>query len=188
MTLPNAILFPQAMLPLYIFETKYRKMLKYCLDNDRVFAVALARENEGKKVSSPEPCDVATVGLIRASVDNPDGTSHLILQGLVRVRLLEFTQIKPFRIARVEPMFSVNSSGQDVADLMRRVAHKAMECLSKKSQMPDVIKDFIDEVQDPDLFSDMVGYTLVNDIRQKQHLLETPDVCQRLNDLIPMLG
>src|ERR1700727_206926 len=100
MTLPNAILFPQALLPLYIFEPRYRKMVKECLENQRMFAVALRRT----PTSSPKlvPNRIAGVGLIRACVDKPDGSSNLILQGVSRVRFTNFVREEPYYIGRIE--------------------------------------------------------------------------------------
>jgi Lon protease-like protein len=79
MTLNGAILFPQAMLPLYIFEPRYRKMLQDALESHRMVAIAMQKPNTSRE----SPAQVAGLGLIRAAVKNPDGTSHLILQGLV---------------------------------------------------------------------------------------------------------
>ena len=83
MTLPNATLFPQALLPLYIFEPRYRQMLADALHSHRMFSVAM--QKPGSKRESP--LTVAGLGLIRVSVGHRDGTSHLILQGLARVEL-----------------------------------------------------------------------------------------------------
>ena len=83
MTLPSATLFPQALLPLYIFEPRYRRMLAEALDSNRMFTVAMQRPGRTREI----PCPVAGLGLIRVSVGHNDGTSHLILQGLARVQL-----------------------------------------------------------------------------------------------------
>src|SRR5437870_582166 len=90
MSLPDAILFPQALLPLYIFEPRYRAMLKDALATHRMFSVALMREQPRPGMTEPEPCDVACVGVVRAAVEMPDGTSNVLLQGLHRVRFTEF--------------------------------------------------------------------------------------------------
>ncbi|MEW6160290.1 MAG: LON peptidase substrate-binding domain-containing protein, partial [Verrucomicrobiota bacterium] len=100
MVLPNAILFPQAMLPLYIFEPRYRKMLADALETHRMFLVAMQRPGCQRET----PCAVAGIGLIRASVCHPDGTSHLILQGLARVELTGTVRYKPYRVQRIVPL------------------------------------------------------------------------------------
>src|SRR5437868_9580931 len=99
MTLPNATLFPQALLPLYIFEPRYRRMLADALISHRMFIVAMQKPGRIRET----PSSVAGLGLIRVSVDNPDGTSHLILQGVTRVELAETLQYKPYRTHRVRP-------------------------------------------------------------------------------------
>src|ERR1051325_9805839 len=93
MTLPNATLFPQALLPLYIFEPRYRQMLVDSLESTRMFTVAM--QKPGRSRGTPSP--IAGLGLIRVSVGHNDGTSHLILQGLARVELEETVRYKPYR-------------------------------------------------------------------------------------------
>src|SRR4029078_766182 len=100
MTLPNVTLFPQALLPLYIFEPRYRQMLADALHSNRMFAVAMQKPGNAREV----PLPVAGLGLVRVSVRHRDGTSHLILQGLVRVELEEAVRYKPYRIHRIKPM------------------------------------------------------------------------------------
>src|SRR5437879_2328508 len=100
MTLPNATLFPQALLPLYIFEPRYRHMLADALHSNRMFSVAM--QKPGTERETPAP--VAGLGLIRVSVAHRDGTSHLILQGLARVELEEAVRYKPYRVQRIKPL------------------------------------------------------------------------------------
>src|SRR3954463_15230051 len=94
MTLPSATLFPQALLPLYIFEPRYRQMLADALDSNRMFSVAM--QKPGSSRESPVP--IAGLGLIRVSVGPRDGTPHLILLGLTRVKLTKTVRYKPYRV------------------------------------------------------------------------------------------
>ena len=80
MVLSGACLFPQALLPLFIFEPRYRQMLAASLDGHRMFVIAMARPGSTRET----PLPVAGLGLVRASVENDDGTSNLVVQGLSR--------------------------------------------------------------------------------------------------------
>src|SRR5687768_9813149 len=100
MTLPSATLFPQALLPLYIFEPRYRRMLTDSLNTNRMFSVAMQKPGRTRET----PCPVAGLGLIRVSVGHNDGTSHLILQGLTRVKLQETVQTKPYRVQAIRAL------------------------------------------------------------------------------------
>ena len=97
MVLPQTVFFPHHLLPLRIFEPRYREMLAKALESSRMFAVAM--EQPGQPTSP-----VGGLGLIRSCVTQPDGTSNLILQGVARVRLHHLVQIRPYVIAAPEPV------------------------------------------------------------------------------------
>src|SRR5439155_1718423 len=106
MPLPGAVLFPHALLPLYIFELRYREMLAHALAQERMFCVALLRPESAQWKSEDDFFDIGTIGLIRACVGRGEGTSNLILQGLQRVRFADFVQLDPFPIAELETLRS----------------------------------------------------------------------------------
>src|SRR5580692_422491 len=96
MTLPNATLFPRALLPLYIFEPRYRRMLEESLHSHRMMIVAMRKAGASREV----PCSIAGLGVVRVCVQNEDGASHLILEGISRVELIETVRRRPFRVSR----------------------------------------------------------------------------------------
>src|ERR1700757_4736287 len=117
MTLPNATLFPQAFLPLYIFEPRYRQMLVDSLHTTRMFTVAMQKPGRTRETPSP----VAGLGLIRVSVGHQDGTSHLVLQGIARVELVETVRYKPYRVQRIRPLSSPPCNDVVVDALLAKV-------------------------------------------------------------------
>src|SRR5437764_12509496 len=117
MTLPNATLFPQALLPLYIFEPRYRQMLADTLRSERMFSVAMQKPGRTRE----SPCQVAGLGLIRVSVDHQDGTSHLILQGITRVELRQTLQYKPYRVQCIRPLQAAPNDSVMIDALLAKV-------------------------------------------------------------------
>src|ERR1700679_174128 len=88
MTLPNVAFFPQALLPLQIFEPRYRRMLRDVLATNRLFAVACLDADAVASGGQFEPPHrVACIGLVRACQKNDDGTSRVLLPGLCRVAI-----------------------------------------------------------------------------------------------------
>jgi Lon protease-like protein len=184
MTLPNAILFPRALLPLYIFEPRYRRMLATALQGDRIFAVALRRPNNRRQ----QPHTVMGLGIIRTSVERPDGTSHLILEGLARVRVREYVQLRPYRIARVEPLASIPTAPphlhqQLVAAVQRLTAARAEAGLA----VPKELVETLVAMPDTELLTDLAGHALLADCQAKQQLLEELAVADRLRRLVALL-
>jgi Lon protease-like protein len=181
MTLPNAILFPQALLPLYVFEPRYRKMLKECLENQRMFAVALPHTSTSTKLV---PNRIAGVGLIRACVDKPDGSSNLILQGVSRVRFTDFVQEKPFYIGRIEVLDTVESDALEVEALSVKVLELIGNMHDSGQIHAEGILKFLREIQDYDALADIVTYSFIEDLPTKQEILETLNLRDRLKKVI----
>jgi Lon protease-like protein len=98
MVLSDCYLFPGCFLPLFIFEERYREMLKHALDGDRMFCI-------GTRISKSDDSVLpwSTAGLVRACVKQPDGTSHVMLYGIRRINLNAWSDDRPFRIAEIEP-------------------------------------------------------------------------------------
>lgn len=207
MTLPSATLFPHAMLPLYIFEPRYRQMLADSLHSHRMFSVAMQKPSHVRE----SPSAIAGLGLIRASVLNKDGTSHLIIQGLARVALEETVQRKPYRIERIRPLESHVTDTVTMDALVAKVRELVAERLERgwEANLP-VMKQlaaatasgkasplelftlkhfiqFLDNVADPDQIADLVSCTLLPEAAERQTILETVDLEARLKHLIHFL-
>ncbi len=181
MTLPNAILFPQALLPLYIFEPRYRAMLKESLESQRMFAVALPNDATDKTLV---PHRVAGVGLIRACVDKPDGSSNLILQGVSRVRFTDFVQEKPYYVGRIEVLSTEESDALEVEALSVKVLEMIGAMHDAGEIQADGIMKFLNEIRDYDALADIVTYSFIENVESKQKILETLNLKTRLQKVI----
>jgi Lon protease-like protein len=188
MPLPGALLFPHALLPLYIFEPRYRAMLERALGDDRMFCVALVKPNRSEWRSAKDFCDVATVGLIRACVGRGDGTSNLILQGLQRVRFVGFPQEQPFPIAEIKPIESVQAiSEAESYALGGKVLELYAQLKTSGRQFPDKVDNYLSELGDPEMLADLMAATFINDPSRRQQLLEERLVTERLRLVIQFL-
>jgi Lon protease-like protein len=179
MTLPNIAFFPQALMPLHIFEPRYRQMLKTALASHRIFAVTGLRPDADP--SDEQGQRIATAGIIRACNLNPDGTSNLLLQGLARVEE-EFTvRETPYRIIRIKTLSSTAGAPDEENRKLRR---RLERLISLKRQLggaiPNGFTQFLRTIEDPEAFVDLAAFTLCENSHFKQRLLETLDVHERL--------
>ena len=101
----NATLFPHGGMPLYIFEDRYRQMLEEALQGDCLFCVG-CRLGDGEPGAPPNAAPVGTIGLVRASREQEDGTSQLLLHGVLRVRFTAWHDEKPYPYASIEPVIT----------------------------------------------------------------------------------
>jgi Lon protease-like protein len=181
MTLPGAVLFPGAMLPLYVFEARYRRMLADVLAGDRMFAIGLHRVVD----EEAEVCAVGGCGLVRACVTRPDGTSRLVLQGMERVRFREWLSGNPYPLAEVEPLPSECSTPLLAESLRANVRLLCEDLLTNDIR---ALAQLLDSADDPAEFSDLVGASFVNDSTMRQSLLEETDATRRLEMLLTHLA
>jgi ATP-dependent Lon protease len=203
MTLPSATLFPQALLPLYIFEPRYRRMLADALGSNRMFSVAMQKPGRSRET----PCPIAGLGLIRVSVDHTDGTSHLILQGLTRVKLAETVQYKPYRVQRIQPLAAEEADNVTVDALIAKV-HELVEQRLELAPFPSPLPikqgkeagpheptvftktevlNYLGKLSSADQVADLVTCALISEAGERQTILETVPVEPRLKHLIHFL-
>ena len=207
MTLPNAILFPQAMLPLYIFEPRYQRMLIDALGTHRMFSVAMQKPGRTRET----PCNVAGLGLIRASVARKDGTSNLILQGIARVELTETMRYKPYRVNRIRALDSTKTDSVAVDALTVKLLELVSERVKQGFELPVPVLKELGQLEDlgendlppdflvkhgveilanrnnPEEITDLISWTLLPSPLERQLLLETVDLESRLRHLIHFL-
>jgi ATP-dependent Lon protease, bacterial type len=182
MTLPKVAFFPQALMPLHIFEPRYRQMLKESLATHRLFAVAgLDQRRAADSAYFEPPHPVATVGIVRACQKAENGTSNLLLQGLARVRLTEIVREHPFRLARIQALASEPGAGEkENLRLRTTLAHLIATKQRLGGAVPTDFAQFLKTVSDPETFVDLAAFSLCEDAALKQRLLETLDVHARL--------
>ena len=209
MTLPNAVLFPHDMLPLYIFEPRYRNMLADAVESTRMFCVA--RQEPGALEETP--ARVAGIGIIRAAVEQNDGTSHLILQGYRRVVLKRLVQLEPYRIHEIEPVNTefpnegvIDTLTSQIRELVRTHFEEgtsadigimqAVAALEAGGDAPDLspassvelFQQHLEGEEDPERMADLVTCALIKSVDQRQMVLETVDLKSRLTHLIRFLS
>jgi Lon protease-like protein len=187
MPLPGALLFPHALLPLHIFEPRYREMLEHALSEHRMFSVALLRPQRTHWNSTVDFFQIAGVGLIRACVGRGDGTSNLILQGLQRVRFTGFDQSAPFPIARLEPLKSEAAPTVETDALGAKVLELYSRLKDNGRQLPEKVDQYLSRLGDTEMLADLMAATFISDPFRRQEVLEELSVNQRLRLIIQYL-
>jgi uncharacterized protein len=111
--LPGVVLLPGTLLPLHIFEPRYRAMVADALQGDRTIGMAMLKAG-WEAATEPLPVhEVGGAGEIVESEELPDGRYNIVLQGRFRYRILEEATPDPYRVARVEEVPSVAFASTD---------------------------------------------------------------------------
>ncbi len=182
MILPGVLLFPGSLVPLYIFEQRYRKMLADALATQRVFGIVSSSETDD---GLPE---IAGAGLIRACVGNDDGTSHLILLGISRIHIRGWVTDRGYPAVKGTMLDSQLTAPDNAGHLQREIKRLCRALAKKGRAMPPHFEDAISLAADPAELSDLVASTLVDDSLVREHLFYELDASRRLEMLADYLS
>jgi Lon protease-like protein len=189
--LPNAVLLPGGMLPLHVFEPRYREMTKDCLAGSRTMAIALLeRGYEDDYYGRPPVHPICGVGTILASEELPDGRYHLLLRGVTRVRIEEeLPGAKTYRVARATLLDGRGTSRpQDLpiahAQLLAVCDRLALALEHGGSELCELVR----AQTDPGSCADAVAAVLVTDPRLRQCFLDTVDATDRVDAAVDLVG
>jgi Lon protease-like protein len=186
MLLQQCNVFPLGMLPLYIFEPRYRAMLRHALQTDRMLCIGnLSPSDDEEAVESDDRIsEFSTAAVIRACVGNEDGTSHLVLQGMQRVKFIGWEQYEPFRIARIAPLETVSRDEAAAARKSKELLNRVLGLIRPDTDTGRQLTEQLTKLGDP---AHLAG-NLIRDAAARQPLLGMADVGDRLEfllDLVP---
>jgi len=191
--LPNAVFFPNTLLPLHVFEPRYRALVQRVMETDQRMGVALLRPGfEGSYHENPPIHDVICMGEVVTLQDLPDGRSNVLLRGLSRVRVLgELDTAEVFRVMRVR-VEADEMGGQQGDALERQVATVRQLFSTVIARVPQLqIQDagvLFTPDADPAFVLDSIASAVPADPRHKQELLEERDLVKRAELLAEVLA
>lgn len=184
MVIPHCTFLPHGLLPLYIFEEKYRALLKHTLAGDRMFALAMPLDDEeGGGVSA-----AGTVGMIRACVRNPDGTSHLLLQGMQRVHYDRWHEDSIFPMADVTPITTEVRDPDSCRQLAAKLVQRACALADTHGTLCQQLRQHLSTLEDPEPVADIIAYNFIRCPAKLQRILEEPWLDARLEQIDGVLG
>jgi uncharacterized protein len=187
--LPNAALFPGALLPLHVFEPRYRTMIRDALADTKTLAVArLLPGFENDYEGRPPVFEVCGAGRIIEHLEHEDGRYHLVLRGVSRVRIVnELPPAQLYRVVRAEPVHDLPADPRLSATL-----ETAIQALWQRlgPRLPEAIRDLAKVTRGADdaaAFSDRLGAVMAGESEVTQQLLAEADPCERLRLIVERL-
>ncbi|MBI1345032.1 peptidase S16 [bacterium] len=174
--LPNVVLFPQALLPLHIFEPRYRQMTADALAGEGLIAMALLRPTSGEPTAIH---DIVGLGKIVSHERLPDGRYHLVLRGLARARVhREVPTDRLYRLAELEILEDHGPLPAAQTVLARRLLRKFEHMFPNVKSHP-VWTAVADSHVSLGMVCDLLASALPMAPEVAQHLMEDVDVLSR---------
>jgi len=190
--LPNLVLFPHVMQPLHIFEPRYRDLLEDALKDDRLIAMAVLEPGwEADYEGRPPLYPIACLGRVASYHCLEDGTYNVLLLGVRRIRLIrELDAIGSFREAKAELCedYCPPHLAAELGVLHRKLRTAFQKILPTMPGAEEQLGQLLGGDLSLGVLTDVIGYMLDIDIRQKEVLLAQTDVCLRSELLLKHLS
>jgi ATP-dependent Lon protease len=179
--LRETVIFPEMIVPLQVGREKSVNALNAAVVEGGPIALVTQRQAEQEDITQPgELYEVGTLAKIAQVVQLPDGTVRAIVQGQGRLRLHGFVQTSPYLRARIEEVSDASPAGLEVQALMRTVQAQIEQYVANGAPVPPEAAVAARNITEPGLLADMVAYSPDMTTEQRQELLETIDVIERL--------
>jgi ATP-dependent Lon protease len=186
--LSDIVIFPGAVVPLLVETGPSLKLIDDIVAGDRLFAAVLQRKPE---IAEPLPEDLHEVGCVsRLSkmVKFPDGTARVLVEGLWRIHISKYALPAPYLRASYELLRDETEDSIELQAMLRN-AHKQFEEIARMSSaLSDQVKVAALNTEHPGHFADLIAANLNLSLEDRQKLLETISVRERLQKLLPLLN
>ncbi|AHM04942.1 ATP-dependent protease La Type I [Roseibacterium elongatum DSM 19469] len=185
--LRDIVVFPHMIVPLFVGREKSVRALEEVMQDDKQI---LLSSQIDPAVDDPTPEGIYRAGVLANVLQLlklPDGTVKVLVEGRKRVRIEEFTATEDYFEARVIELEERMGDETSVAALTRSVAEEFEKYAKVKKNVPEDALTSVIEAQDPEMLADLVAGHLGIEVEQKQDLLETLDVSERLEKVFGLM-
>jgi ATP-dependent Lon protease len=184
----NTVLFPGMVLPLTIGRQRSIAAAQEAMRSERPIGVMQQRD---PGADNPGPSDLYTVGTIATIlryVTAPEGTHHVICQGQRRFKILEYLDGYPFLVARFVPLETIEANDKEIEARVLHLKRQAIEALELLPQVPAELATAIEATSSASALADLIASFMDIDPTEKQRILETLDVRERLEMVSRLLA
>ena len=184
----NVVLFPHVLLPITVGRAKSIAAVLHAVQTKAPLGIVLQKDPQADDPGRAELCDVGTIASIARVVASDEGLRHAVCQGVQRFRLLELVEGYPFVAARIERIEEPAEASTEAEALGMQLRERAVEILSLLPGVPAELSHALQATRAPSQLADITASLLDAEVAQKQKLLETLAVEERLRQVLAMLS
>jgi len=186
--LSDIVIFPGAVAPLLVETAPSIQLIDDVVAGGRLMGTLLQRNAQ---VPDPAPGDLYSVGCVvrlAKMVKFPDSTARVLVEGLWRINIKEYTTTSPYLTAKFELLRDVRDESIEATAMMRNAQTQFQEIIKLSPALSEQVKVAALNTEDAGHFTDLIAANLNLSLEDRQTLLETASVRDRLSKLLPMLN
>jgi ATP-dependent Lon protease len=184
----GTVLFPQNVSPLVIGRKPSIAAVQQAVRSEKPIGLLMQLRDTDQEPGPEDLHTIGTVAEILRYLTAPDGTHHIVCQGVQRFRVLEFLQGYPFQVARCERYEEPEVSSKDVEARLITLKQKALEVLAETRQAPDELVNAVQSITSPTMLADLIASYLITKPEEKQEVLSLFNILERIDKLLELLN
>tara|TARA_R100000808_G_scaffold21849_1_gene47308 strand:- start:5688 stop:8042 length:2355 start_codon:yes stop_codon:yes gene_type:complete len=191
LTLKNTVFFPNTVVPLLVGREKSLKLIDDVIRTGTVLGVIAQKSAETENPEIEDLYGVGTLAKIVKFSKNSEGYYNIIIEGLSRFEIEEFRNTEPYFTAEIKELPDTASSelsAHELPILFETLRETAYDICMSLPELPTSVRGFIETVNEPGMLADIVASNLGQDTKEKQSILETIDVADRMMRALELLG
>jgi ATP-dependent Lon protease len=185
----DIVLFPKMVLPLMVMQKESIQLIDEAMSSDRIIGTVASRSDEPQsdyKTGDLYNFGTAAVILKMAKVD--EDKAQLLLQGIGRFKIRKYTRKSPYFLARVQHLSIPWEKDKELEGLMANLVNQYQKIVQLSPGMPPEIAAMAKSLDEPDTLTDMVTSTINSTTKEKQEILETLDIHERLKKVTKLVN
>ena len=186
--LRNSVMFPNTVMPLVVGREKSVKLVKDAIASQKMLVVVAQKDGRVEDPKEEEMYAIGTVGTIIKTSNLSDNSLSVIVQGVTRIRVKEFTRVDPYYSARIEVLEDLAIKDIETEALLINLKDMAKKAISLSKTLPNELTLIIENINEAGKLTDLIASNLNISIEEKQGFLEILEVKQRLKRVSVLLN
>ncbi|MGB8701718.1 MAG: endopeptidase La [Thermosynechococcaceae cyanobacterium] len=183
----DTVVVPMAVAPIVVGQTRSAKLVDEAMRTNRLVALVTQRNPEARPAGPDDLYRVGTAAIIHRLLRLPNGTLQLVVQGLERIRILDFLQTEPFLVARIDKAPEQTAVSMEVEALRRTLGELFQKLVPLTHEIPEELAEAGEHIGDPLMFAYLVAAMTPMETAKRQEVLELDAVADKLTQLIKLV-
>lgn len=186
--LRETVIFPSMVAPVVVGRERSIRLIDEVAVGSKMFGVVAQKDPQAEDPTPEQIYNIGTVCTIIRMLKFPDGTTRLLLQGISRIRINQILETEPYLKAQVAPIQEVYELTIEIQGLMRNALDLFQKVVSMAPYLAEEAYITAMNIQEPNRLADFIAANLNINTAQKQEILETIDVKERLQKVTYFLN
>jgi len=186
--LRGTVLYPELILPIMVGRKRSVKLIDDAMEKDRIIGVVTQKRSETEDPKEDELFGIGVGALILRMIREMDGSQRVIVQGLSRIRIEQYAQRDPYYVAQVEVIDESSAQGVEVEALMMNLKNLFEKAVDLAPYLTNEMGQMVSNIKSPGILADLIASNLNIPTTEKQNILDTLDVTERLNKVHVLLN